>query len=33
LTVKSTPGKILDKQGQIVGELDALGTVRWMFKP
>jgi hypothetical protein len=33
LTVKSTPGKILDKQGQIVGELDALGTVRWMSKP
>jgi hypothetical protein len=32
-TLKSTPAKILDKRGQIVGELDVLGTVRWMFKP
>lgn len=30
LTLKSSPGKILDKEGKIVGELDVLGTVRWV---
>ncbi len=32
-TLKSPPGKILNKEGQIIGVLDVLGTVRWMSKP